>query len=130
MQISNNIFLKPLAFVVQNIAVPIVNFVKNIPMFAGNLANKINVIKENFVDIMDKLTAVFGEAKAFIEKKVSELIEKLKTKLKSLFKIFKKHNADDEDTKIDDDKKIFNLKTILHKIIRKKKENDRDNKNQ
>ena len=66
--------------------------------------------------------------KAFIDIKVSELVSAIKSKIDNLFKIFKKHNADDDDTKIDDDKKIFNLKTILHKIIRKKKDDDRDSK--
>ena len=75
-QISNNILLKPIAFVVQNIAVPVVNFIRNIPQITANLitniAEKLNSIKEKFIDIMDKLTAMFGEAKAFIEKKISE----------------------------------------------------------
>ena len=125
-QISSNILLKPIAFAVQNIAVPTINFVKNIPQITAsifsNIAEKINVIKEKFIDIMDKLTAIFGEAKTFIEKKISELISIVKSKFEGLFKIFKKHNADDDDTKIDDDKKIFNLKTIIHKISTKLKD--------
>ena len=124
-QISSNILLKPIAFTIQNIAVPIVNFIKNIPQITANLianiSEKLSAIKEKFIDIMDKLTAVYGEAKAFIEKKVSELISVVKSKLEGLFRIFKKHNAEDDDTKIDDDKKIFNLKTILHKISKKLK---------
>ena len=57
-----------------------------------------------------------------MKKKISDIVSSIKNKLDGLFRIFKKNNADDDDTKIDDDKKIFNLKTILHKIIRKKKE--------
>ena len=129
-KISNNILLKPFAFTIQNVLVPAINFIKNIPNIVSNFLDKLNLIKEKFVDIMDKLNAILGEARAFINKKISEIISSLKSKFKSLFKIFKKNNTDDDDTKIDDDKKIFNLKTILHKIIRKKKENDRDNKNQ
>jgi len=127
-QVSSNILLKPIAFVIQISALPLVNLVKNLPIMISNIMDKISIIKEKFIDIMDKLNAIFGEAKAFIEKKVSEFVNSLKTNFGNLFKIFRKHNADDEDTKIDDDKKIFNMKTILHKIIRKKKENDRDNK--
>ena len=122
-QISSNILLKPISFTLQNIAVPLVNFIKNIPQVVTNIVNniseKINMIKEKFIDIMDKLNAIFGEAKAFIDKKISELISTIKTKLEGLFKIFKKNNTDDDDTKIDDDKKIFNLKTILHKLNKK-----------
>ena len=106
---------------------------KNIMISLKESTNKEIVIssqEEKFIDIMDKLNAMFGEAKAFLEKKVSELINSLKTKINQLFKIFKKHNTEDDDTKIDDDKKIFNLKTILHKIIRKKKENDDNHQDQ
>ena len=129
-QISKNVLLKPLAFAIQNVLVPLVNFIKNIPIAISNLLDKLALIKEKFVDIMDKLNAIFGEAKAFINKKISELVSTLKSKFNNLFKIFKKNNTDDDDTKIDDDKKIFNLKTILHKIIRKKKKDDDNHKNQ
>lgn len=128
-QISNNFILKPLAFAIQNIIVPIVNFIKNIPTLISNFIEKLNLIKEKFIDIMDKLNAIYGEAKAFINKKISELINSIKSKFNNFFKIFKKNNSDDDDTKIDDDKKIFNLKTILHKIFRKKKD-DNNHKNQ
>lgn len=114
-QISNTVVLKPIAFVIQNIAVPVLNFIQNIPKI-------IQVFKDIKIDIMDKLTAIYGEAKAFVEKKISELVSNLKSKFELIFKVFKKNNTEDEDTKIDDDKKIFNLKTILHKLIRKKKD--------
>ena len=125
--ISNNIILKPLAFIIQNIAIPFVNLIKNIPNFIANLTEKMSAIKEKLINIMDKLSAIFGEAKAFIDKKIAEFVSIIKEKFKNLFKIFKRKNADDDDTKIDDDKKIFNLKTILHKIIRKKKDDAKHN---
>jgi hypothetical protein len=71
---------------------------------------------------MDKLTAIFGEAKAFIDKKISELVSVVKSKLETLFRVFKRNNAKDDDTKLDDDKKIFNLKTIIKRIIKRKKD--------
>ena len=120
--ISNNILLKPAAFVIKNIALPIVNFIRNIPLALVNFVERIAALKEKLVDITDKLNAIFGEAKAFVEKKITELVSVLKSKFEGLFKVFKRNNTDDEDTKIDDDKKIFNLKTILHKLRRKKKD--------
>lgn len=110
---SNILPLKPVVFVIQHIAIPIVNFIQKIPVFIKNIK----------FEIIDKLNAIFGEAKAFVDKKISELVSFIKNKL---FKIFKKNNADDEDTKIDDDKKIFNLKTLLQKVLRKKKKKDVD----
>lgn len=108
-QLSTNFLMKPVVIVVQNIIIPVINFIKSIPVIIQNIKN----IK---IEIMDKLNAIFGELKAFIDKKVSEIVSQIKSKLKSLFKIFKKRNAEDEDTKIDDDKKIFNLKNILIKL--------------
>ena len=122
---TNNLILKPLVFAIQNIAVPIVNFIKNIPTTFSNFIEKINIFKQKLLDITDKIAAVLGEIKTAIEKKISELVGFISTKIKTLFKIFKKHNTDDEDTKIDDDKKIFNLKTILHKIKNKLKKKDK-----
>jgi hypothetical protein len=127
-QMSSNFMLKPLALVIQIVVLPSANLIKNLPILVLNFMDKLSAIKQRFVDIMDKLNAIFGEAKGFINKKISELISVMKTKFGDLFKIFKKNNTDDDDTKIDDDKKIFNLKTILHKIIRKKKDDDRDSK--
>lgn len=115
-QINNFLPLKPIAFVIQNIAVPVVNFIRSIPKFITNFK----------FEIIDKLNAIYGEAKAFLNKKVSELVSVIKN---FIFKVFKKNNTDDDDTKIDDDKKIFNLKTILYKIIkREKNESDTEDK--
>ena len=118
---SQSIVAKPIVFVLQNIALPVVNFVQNIPKFIQN-------IKLHLPDIQDKLCAVFGEAKAFLGKKLDEILKMTKAVTSWLFKIFKKRNTDDEDTKIDDDKKIFNLKTILHKI--KENFNKKDKKHE
>ena len=124
-QMSQNILTKPLAFVVKNFALPIVNFVQNLPKFITNFN-----LKTFLPEISDKLAAVFGEAKAFMQKKADEIMKALKNKLDGLFRIFKKHNTDDEDTKIDDDKKIFNLKTLLHKVKEKfKHKKDREGEN-
>lgn len=120
-RMSNNIVTKPIAFVAKNFAMPILKFIQNIPLIIQNISKFIQNLK---IDIQDKLNAIFGEIKNFIQKKVSDIVSALKNKLKNIFKIFKKNNSDDEDTKIDDDKKIFNLKNILRKIIRKKKEKD------
>ena len=127
-QISNSFILKPVAFIINNIVVRVItkslNTVLNV---ISTITDKLAQIKQKLVDIQDKLNAIFGEAKAFVEKKVSELISSIKSKLEGLFKIFKRNNTRDDDTKIDEDKKIFNLKTILHKIMRKKQD-DTENK--
>ncbi len=125
-RISNNILLKPVVFTINKLFVPILNIVQNIPNIISNIAEKITQIKEKFVDIQDKLNALFGEAKAFVEKKISELVSNIKSKLETLFKIFKRNNTKDDETKIDEDKKIFTLKTFIQKL-RKKKDDTENN---
>lgn len=114
-QISNNVFAKPIINVVQIVITPIISFVQSLPKL-------VQIFKDIKIDIMDKLTAIFGEAKAFIDKKISELVSVVKSKLETLFRVFKRNNAKDDDTKLDDDKKIFNLKTIIKRIIKRKKD--------
>lgn len=123
-KLNNFIITKPIALVVNNIAVPLLKAIANLPNFISNIGEKFAQLKEKFIDIQDKLNAIFGEAKAFIEKKVSELVSSIKSKFEGLFKIFKRNNTKDDETKIDEDKKIFRLKTFIQKIIRKNKNNE------
>ena len=119
---SHHLVYKPILITIQVFILPILNIIKFIPKIIQSFQN----LK---IEIQDKLNAIFGEIKKFIEKKISELISVISSKFKNLFKIFKKKNTDDEDTKIDEDKKIFNLKNILKKIInRKSKEKNDDSK--
>ena len=124
-QISKSFIFKPVSFTIKNIVVPIINVIKNVTVSVQNVLNKLSQIK---IDIQDKLNAIFGEAKAFAEKKVSELISSVKTKLNNLFKVFKRNNKKDDETKIDEDKKIFNLKTFIQKILKQKKDGNTKNK--
>jgi hypothetical protein len=123
-KLNNFILTRPIALIVNNIAVPLLKTIANLPNFISNIGEKFALLKEKFIDIQDKLNAIFGEAKAFIEKKVSELVSSIKSKLEGLFKIFKRNNKKDDETKIDEDKKIFRLKTFIQKIIRKNKNNE------
>ena len=122
-KLSNNFFLKPAAFVLNKFAIPILNTIKNIPNIVQNIQTKFTQLK---IDIQDKLNAIFGEAKAFVEKKASELISNIKSKVLNMFKIFKRNNTKDDETKIDEDKKMFRLKTFISKIWKKK--DDKQNK--
>ena len=126
-KLNNNLLTKPIAIVVNHIALPVLKAISNLPNLIMTISDKISQIKEKFIDIQDKLNAIFGEAKAFIEKKVSELVSSIKSKFERLFKVFKRNNTKDDETKIDEDKKIFRLKTFIQKILGKKKD-DSENK--
>jgi Na+/phosphate symporter len=119
-QMSTNVMSKPVAIVLQNVVMPLLNFVQSIPRF-------VQFVRDLKIDIIDKLNAIYGEVKLFVEKKISELVSVIKSKLENIFRIFKRNNAKDDEKKVDDDKKIFNLKTILHKIMRRNK-NDSSSK--
>jgi ABC-type cobalamin/Fe3+-siderophores transport system ATPase subunit len=85
-----------------------------------HLSRNIN-INQKFTEISDKLAAVYGETKAAIEEKISKLITDTKKKLKSLFFVFGTQETDDEDKKIDEAKRTFELKTFIHKMYKKLK---------
>ena len=124
-KLSQNILFRPAAFLITRFFVPVLNFIKNLPQVIVNFHNKFQLIK---IDIQDKLNAIFGEAKSFFEKKVSEFVSQIKSKFEGLFKIFKRNNAKDDETKIDEDKKIFRLKTFIKELLRRN--NDSEDKSE
>ena len=124
---SQNALTKPLAFVLQKTLLPLVKGMKNLPVTVLNaLAN----ISAKFADISDKLTAVYGEFKAAVNKKISDFAKKIKKKLKSIFEIFSADNDSDEnEVMVAFEKKLNQLKSLLEKISEKlseEQENDAD----
>ena len=82
------------------------------------------MVSQKFAEISDKLAAVYGELKAAVEEKVSKFFTETKKKLKSLFFVFGTQETDDEDKKIDEAKRTFELKTFIHKMYKKLKGED------
>ena len=110
------IIAKPVNFVLNTVLANAVNIIKNIPT---NIANMVQAFSQKLADISDKLTAMYGELKAAIQKKVSETLNEFKKKVKSLFAIFQPLDADNDDKKINETKKAFELKTFIHKMYQK-----------
>ena len=109
----------PVNFVLTQVVARIVNI-------ASGMANVIANVAQKLVDIADKLAAVYGELKASVSKALANLAGNIKKKLKSMFFIFGADDTDDEEKKIDETKKAFNLKTFLHSLSRKfKREEER-----
>lgn len=109
-----------------------VNFILNAVLVTAlkNIANIPNIIqnfKQKLADISDKLTAMMGELKASIEKKISEFFKDFKKKIKSLFKIFQPFDAENEEKQIEETKKAFKLKTFIHDLYKKLTEKDKEN---
>ncbi len=118
------IIAKPVNFVLNTVLGGLMRTIANIPMA---IANTIQTIQQKLADISDKLTAVMGELKAAIEKKISEAFKEFKKKVKSLFSIFKPLDGENEEKQIDETKRIFELKTFIHDLYKKLKEgNEKD----
>ena len=126
---SNNtpaIISKPINFVLNTIIGGAINLIKNIPTA---ITNTIQTTQQKLADISDKLTAMMGELKASIEKKISETFNQLKKKVKSLFAIFQPLDAENEDRQIDETKRTFELRTFIHDLYKKLTENEKDLEN-
>ena len=117
------IIAKPLAFVMNNIVANGLNMIKNLPQAISNFVQNFS---QKLADIADKLTAVYGELKAAVQKKVSEFFKDIKKKIKSIFGIFEPTDTDDEDKKVEEAKRTFELKTFIHKLYKKLKDGDKD----
>lgn len=116
---TNASFLTNLAVFAAKSTLPVLNSLKNIANFANKTSN---VIREKFTDISDKLNAIFGELKNSVEKKISDKLKDFKKKFKSIFGISdpeEVEDLDDEEKKVEESKRMFELKTVLHKIKEK-----------
>ena len=72
---SQSALTKPIAMVAQNMVLPVINFMKDLPVkFLQMTAN----IAQKLTDITDKLTAIYGELKAAIDKKYLIFLKKSK----------------------------------------------------
>lgn len=112
---------KPVNFMLTNIVGKVLDVIQNIPNVITNITQ---AISQKFADISDKLTAIYGELKAAVQKKVSEVLSNVKKKLKSIFSVFGTSESSDEDKKIDEAKRTFELKTFIHKLYEKLKNED------
>ena len=112
------IIANPVNFILTQVVAKILNLVQNLPNVITNI---VQTVIQKFADISDKLTAIYGEFKAAVQEKISKFTSNLKKKLKSLFFISSSQETDDEDKKIDEAKRTFELKTFIHKLAQKLK---------
>ncbi|MBO7672382.1 hypothetical protein J6S88_03125 [bacterium] len=104
----------PVNFIINTFVQKPLSFIRAIPQNITNIMNKIS-------DVTSKITSVLGELKNAMLKKTSEKFNDFKKKIKSLFGIFSPTDTKNDDKKIQEDKKIFNIKNFINKILRKKK---------
>ena len=117
------VIAKPVNFLLNTVLGGIIRTIANIPSV---ISNTIQSVQQKLADISDKLTAMIGELKASIEKKISDAFKDVKKKVKSLFSIFQPLDADNDDRQIDETKKAFELKTFIHDLYKKLTQNEKD----
>lgn len=114
------IMSKTLAFAAK-LVIPVLNVLQKLPILAQKA---LNFIQEKFADISDKLNAIFGELKNSTEKKISERLKDFKKRFKSIFGIDEPDDIEDEEKQVEEAKRLFEFKTVLHNIAQKFKEKD------
>lgn len=78
----------------------------------------IDNMKQKIIDIADKLTAMIGEAKAAIQKKINEKFKDIKKKIFNLFGLVGADNDEDEELKkIEEKKRLFELNTAKEALF-------------
>lgn len=109
------IIAKPLELITQ-LAIPILNGLKNITNFAQKTAE---FIQQKLADISDKLNSIFGELKNSTEKRISEGLKNMKKSFKSLFGVLEPSELDEEKEQAEETQRLFELKSTM-KFIEKK----------
>ncbi len=117
---------KPIAFINNILITPFLNFMSNIPNLLTKFANLRQNINQIIQHATEKLIAIFGEFKKFIQK---EVIEKVKKKLKKFVLLFFPE-MEDENYNNEENLQIFKSREIKKYIIKimsgKKKDRNRD----
>lgn len=112
------VIAKPINFLINGVIAKVLTVIQNLP---NTIANFAQTISQKFTEISDKLAAVYGELKASINEKISRFVSGIKKKLKSIFFVFGADETIDEEKKIDEAKRTFELKTFIHKLAQKLK---------
>lgn len=112
--VALDVIVTPAAKALQMIS----NTVQNL---ANNITKAVDSFKQKIIDIADKITAMLGEAKAVIEKKISDKLKDVKKKIFSLFGIAGADNEEDEEVKrIEEQKLIHEENTTKETLFQNK----------
>ena len=114
--------------VFNSVMTPLMNLIAKMPQTVQNIQNFLNDVKAQILATSEKLTAIFGEIKNFVERKIAQQYKKL---TKSLLKLFV-FNLDDENYTNDEELQVFKsreLKKIKHAILSITRKGTENNEN-
>ena len=102
--------------VFNSVMTPLMNLIAKMPQTVQNIQNFLNDVKLQILSVSEKLTAIFGEIKNFVERRITQKFKKLTKSLLNLF-VF---NLEDENYANDEELQVFKsreLRKIKHAIM-------------
>ncbi len=115
------ILQKTFAKVVSNVINPLLNFVAKLPQVFEKIQQFIDNVRTQIMAATEKLAALLGEVKGFIEKKMYDSFKKIKKKFFGLFGLSEEESYSEEDIEIF---KSIELKKVKNAILRLRKKGD------
>ena len=121
MQFGNNIWNKtpaPIKKVLNGANKMLINPAKNLFkfIFSKEIFQR-NFIKETFINIADKLAAIFGEEELIKNKKILNSMKNLPKKLFKLFGLYDVDDEQEEDKVFEEEKRISEIKDTQEAIL-------------
>ncbi len=113
------------AKIVSSVISPVLNLISKIPVVLEKIEQFVNQVRTQILAIAEKLTALLGEIKSFVEEKLYKNLKKLTKKLLKLF-IW---SEEEEQGEIDEEIEIFKsreLKKLKKAILKLKEKGEED----
>jgi len=114
--------------IVSGILTPLLNLINKIPVILEKIEQFVNMLREKITDAAQKLTALLGEIKNFVERKLANNLKKLTRKLLRFF-IWdndEEYYGNDEELEIFKSRELKKLKVLISKLAKKTKEDKED----
>lgn len=122
---------KVFSAIANNIIKPLVNLIQKLPNLINNIQTMFENAKNVILQAQEKLSAILGEVKNFIERKISNSLNKVKQKLGKLLSIFEvdeNYNEYDEELKeklrVFEELELKSLKEAFRKLLLPKHKED------
>lgn len=112
--------------VFNSVMTPLMNLISKLPQTVQNIQNFLNDVRLQILATSEKLTAIFGEIKNFVERKIAQKYKKLTKSLLRLFvfNLEDENYANDEELAVFKSRELRKIKYAIESITRKGTEYD------